>query len=60
MNISFEVLVQTPTDEPCLQIADYINWIVQRSLISGEPRFYQYLSHKIVEIIIPNNKKIPL
>jgi hypothetical protein len=27
---SFRVLVQTPTEQPCLQIADYINRAIQR------------------------------
>jgi hypothetical protein len=34
MDVLFDVLVQVPTDESCLQIADYVNWIVQRSLVS--------------------------
>ena len=55
-DISCNVLVQTPTDEVCLQIADYINRVVQRSLIKWENRFYEYLKSKIVEIVLPTKK----
>jgi hypothetical protein len=44
---NFEVLVQIPSDEPCLQIADYLNWIVQRAFIKKEMRYYSFLKEKI-------------
>lgn len=38
---------QTPLGEPCLQIADYLNWAVQRAFLKGEDRFYKYLEDKV-------------
>lgn len=55
------VLVQTPSDEPCLQIADYMNRIVQRAIVMGETRFQNFLSSKINAIIyrFKETKKSP-
>ncbi len=42
-----KVLVQVPSDEPCLQIIDYMNWIVQRAFIRQEMRYFDYLREKV-------------
>lgn len=42
-----KVLVQIASDEPCLQIIDYMNWIVQRAFIKGEMRYFNYLQEKV-------------
>lgn len=41
------VLPQSPAGEPCLQIADYMNWAVQRAFIKSEMRFYNLVEDKI-------------
>ena len=43
-----EVRVQVPSDEPCLQVVDYLNWIVYRAYVKGEMRYVNFLSEKIV------------
>lgn len=47
VNSNFEVLVQIPSDEPCLQVADYVNWVVQRAFIKKEIRYYNFIKEKI-------------
>lgn len=42
------ILIQGKDGEPCLQVADYITWAVQRWLHKGEKRYYDYLMDKIV------------
>ena len=42
-----KTLVQVASDEPCLQVIDYMNWIVQRAFIKGEMRYFNYLKEKI-------------
>lgn len=44
------ILVQTPTDEPCLQISDYINRAFQRAFLRKETRFFDLIKDKF-EII---------
>lgn len=39
--------MQTPSDEPCLQIVDYVSWVVQRAFIKGEMRYFNFLKEKI-------------
>ena len=39
--------IQVPTDEPCLQIVDYMNWAVYRAFTKGEDRYLKFLSEKI-------------
>jgi hypothetical protein len=39
--------VQTPSQEPLLNVADYLIWAVQRVFEKGETRFYDYLREKI-------------
>lgn len=47
--VNSEVIIypQTPSDEPCLQIIDYMNWAVYRAFTRGEDRFIKYMEPKI-------------
>lgn len=45
-----EILVQTPSDEPCLQIIDYVNWAIYRAYTRGEMRYYNLIKNKITFI----------
>lgn len=42
-----DILPQTPSGEPCLQIVDYMNWAVQRAFIKGEDRYLNFVQNKI-------------
>jgi hypothetical protein len=44
---STKVIIQTPSDEPCLQIVDYLNWMVYRAYTKNEMRYYTYLQEKV-------------
>lgn len=41
------VFVQVPTDEPCLQVADYMNWAIQRAFVKGDARYYDFIKEKV-------------
>lgn len=41
------IYAQTPSTEPCLQIADYMNWAVQRAFVKGEDRYYKFIETKV-------------
>jgi len=41
------VQAQTPSDEPCLSVIDYVLWAVQRAYIKGEMRYYRAISSKV-------------
>lgn len=43
----FDIFPQSPVGEPCLQIADYMNWAVQRAFERREDRYLNFLSDKI-------------
>jgi len=45
--IQFSVSAQLPSDEPCLQVIDYMNWAVYRAFVKQEMRFYKTLEDKI-------------
>lgn len=47
--ISSEVKVypQTMTGEPCLQVADYMLWALQRAYLKGETRYLDFVQDKI-------------
>jgi hypothetical protein len=47
LNVDFEVCVQQPTDEPCLQVVDYINRAIQRAYTKEEPRFLEFIKEKV-------------
>lgn len=42
---------QSPSGEPCLQIADYINWAVQRAFVRRDMRFYKFIEDKISYLV---------
>lgn len=48
-NVFFDV--QTQTNEPLLNVADYVCWTIQRVFEKGETRYYNYLEEKISLII---------
>lgn len=41
------IIPQSPSGEPCLQIVDYVNWAVQRAFVKGDMRFYKFIEDKI-------------
>lgn len=40
-------MIQVPSDEPCLQISDYINRAIQRMHTKNESRYYDYIQEHI-------------
>ena len=46
-----KIFPQTPKGEPCLQIADYMNWAVQRAFIRGEERYLKFIEEKISYLV---------
>ena len=42
---------QTPVGEPCLQITDYLNWVVYRAFVRREMRYYQFIESKVSLLI---------
>ena len=38
---------QVPTDEPCLQVVDYMNWAIYRVFTKGEMRYYNFIKDKV-------------
>jgi len=47
ISTDYQILVQTPIGEPCLQIIDYMNWAVQRAFTKDEDRYYKFVEEKI-------------
>jgi hypothetical protein len=41
------ILAQIPSDEPCLQVVDYINWTVYRAYTTGEMRYFNAIRDKV-------------
>ncbi|MEK7172579.1 MAG: DUF3800 domain-containing protein [Patescibacteria group bacterium] len=46
-----QIFPQTPVGEPCLQIADYMNWATQRAFIKGEERYFKFVEEKISYLV---------
>ena len=42
-----KIYIQTPSDEACLQIVDYMNWIIYRAYTKGEARYFEFLKEKV-------------
>lgn len=42
-----KILIQVPTDEPCLQIIDYMNWALQRAYTAKDMRYLSFIDEKI-------------
>jgi len=47
INTDYEIYVQTPVGESCLQVIDYMNWAVQRAFIKRDDRFLNFVMSKI-------------
>ncbi|MEI8390562.1 MAG: DUF3800 domain-containing protein [bacterium] len=47
---NIDVFVQIPSDEPCLQIIDYMNWALYRAYVKNETRFLNVVEDKIDSI----------
>lgn len=47
VNTVVDVLPQTMTGEPCLQVADYMLWALYRAYSKGETRYYDFISNKV-------------
>ena len=45
-----EVVVQSLSGEPCLQIIDYCNWAIQRKIVCNESRYFEFLKEKFTFI----------
>ena len=42
---------QSPSGEPCLQVADYVNWAIQRAYIKVDMRFYKFIEDKVSYLV---------
>ena len=42
-----DIFAQTPSDEPYLQVIDYINWAVYRAYTTGEMRYFEAIRDKV-------------
>lgn len=57
---SIAVFPQQPSDEPCLQIVDYMNWAIYRAFVRGEERYYDFVKEKVSYLVdIYDNEKYP-
>jgi hypothetical protein len=47
--VTTEVTIQcqTPSDEPCLQLVDYMNWTVYRAFARREMRYFDFVREKV-------------
>ena len=54
---SNHVVSNYPTNDPCLQIIDYLLWAVQRLYERHEDRYFNYLSEKYIRIIDLDDKR---
>ncbi|MCF8011242.1 MAG: DUF3800 domain-containing protein [Clostridiales bacterium] len=48
---SQDIYAQSPSDEVCLQVIDYINWAVQRVFTTGEMRYFNSIQEKVRLIV---------
>ena len=46
-----KIFPQRPSDEPCLQVVDYLNWAVQRVFLKKETRYLDFIKDKISLIV---------
>ena len=42
-----KIFIQIPSEEPCLQIIDYMNWALQRAFVKKEQRYLNFVKDKI-------------
>lgn len=48
---TIEVQAQIMTGEPCLQVADYMNWAVQRAFVRGDMRYFDFIRKKVAFLV---------
>lgn len=53
--VVFHTTFAPSMSDPCLQIADYMTWAIQRKYESGDSRSYDLVSHKIATEFQPYN-----
>ena len=41
-----KVLVQKSSQEPCLQVIDYLNWAIYRAITTGESNYFEFIKEK--------------
>ncbi len=46
-----QIYAQTPIGEPCLQIVDYMNWVLYRAFSKGEMRYFDFMREKISLVV---------
>lgn len=46
-----DLQAQTLSGEPCLQVADYMNWAIQRAFIKGEMRYFDFVRSKVSYLV---------
>lgn len=54
-----DVYPQTMTGEPCLQVADYMLWALQRAYTKGDMRYYNFIKDKVSFIWDIYDPKLP-
>lgn len=54
-----DVYPQTMTGEPCLQVADYMLWALQRAYTQGDMRYYNFIKNKVAFIWDIYDSKLP-
>ncbi len=45
------VLPQSPSDEPCLQIIDYVNWALYRAYTKSEMQYFNMISNNVSLVV---------
>lgn len=50
-NINMEVDIKSPSEEKCLQLADFVSWAIFRKYESGDNRYYELIKNIIAEEI---------
>ncbi len=46
-----QTYIQIPSEEPCLQIIDYMNWAVYRKYTKNELRYFDFVKDKITSVL---------
>ncbi len=60
VNTTFDIQAQTPKGEPCLSIADYMNWAVYRAFTRREIRYFQTVERNVSLLVdLYDNKNYP-
>jgi hypothetical protein len=59
INTHTDIFPQTMSGEPCLQVADYMLWALQRAYNYNEPRYLEFVDEKVSFIWDIYDPKIP-